>query len=55
MKNSGVSYFCDFRENGLQGINYLQKAFDRGHTTIVFDIIVIFPLDFNKLYLIYNN
>jgi len=26
MKNSGVSYFCDFRENGLQGINYLQKA-----------------------------
>ena len=26
MKNSGVSNFCDFRENGLQGVNYLKKA-----------------------------
>jgi len=26
MKKSGVSHFCDFRENGLLGINYLQKA-----------------------------
>jgi len=26
MTKTGISHFCDFRENGLQGINHLKKA-----------------------------
>ena len=29
MTKTGISYFCDFRENGLQGINHLKKALEK--------------------------
>jgi cytosine/adenosine deaminase-related metal-dependent hydrolase len=35
MTKTGISYFCDFRENGLQGIDHLKKALEKTHISPV--------------------
>ena len=47
MTKTGISYFCDFRENGLQGINHLKKALEK---TNISPVILSRPnqLTYNK-------
>jgi len=47
MTKTGISYFCDFRENGLQGINHLKKALGK---TNISPVILSRPnqLTYNK-------
>ena len=47
MIKTGISYFCDFRENGLQGINHLKKALEK---TNISPVILSRPneLTYNK-------
>ena len=47
MTKTGISHFCDFRENGLQGINHLKKALGK---TNISPIILSRPnqLTYNK-------
>ncbi len=47
MTKTGISHFCDFRENGLQGINHLKKALGK---TNISPVILSRPnqLTYNK-------